>query len=207
MCKAASPSPLPMKHLPCGYRSRRMSSWTPAKSSSPSSTASARSALPFLLSRPSLFTAPPLPTSPLLLVPADVVFCRFPPLGLSRPPHQANPAPSASTRVNIFASDLNRNAPPTAETTLRSQQPVLCQLGHRCLPKRGAIHKLDQPVFILLPEASEPQSLQGGSELRRMSRDSEACEPERAFRAAALAAVRNKGVTISSGRVFMINTI
>ena len=29
-----------------------------------------------------------------------------------------------------------------------------CQLGHRCLPKRGAIHTLDQPVFILLSHAA-----------------------------------------------------
>jgi len=29
-------------------------------------------------------------------------------------------------------------------------QPVPFQLVHRCLPKRGAIHALDQPVFILL---------------------------------------------------------
>jgi hypothetical protein len=27
---------------------------------------------------------------------------------------------------------------------------VPCQLGHRCLSKSGAIHTLDQPIFILL---------------------------------------------------------
>ena len=30
------------------------------------------------------------------------------------------------------------------------KQPVPCQLGHRCLPKRGAIQTPDQPVVILL---------------------------------------------------------
>jgi len=32
-------------------------------------------------------------------------------------------------------------------------QPVPCQLGRRCLPNIGAIHTLDQPVFILLSPA------------------------------------------------------
>jgi hypothetical protein len=38
-------------------------------------------------------------------------------------------------------------------------QPVSCQLGHRCLPTRGAIHILNQPVVILLSAVTQPALL------------------------------------------------
>ena len=40
--------------------------------------------------------------------------------------------------------------PPHLLRGLITYQSVPCQLGHRCLPKRGATRTLDQPVFILL---------------------------------------------------------
>jgi len=39
---------------------------------------------------------------------------------------------------------------PSHCSTTNGESRVPFQLGHRCMPKRGAIHTLDQPAFILL---------------------------------------------------------
>ena len=49
-----------------------------------------------------------------------------------------------------------------------TSQPVPCQLGHCCLPERGAIHTLDQRVFIQLSfllSHAQTQPLRGFSRL------------------------------------------
>jgi len=74
---------------------------------------------------------------------------RAPP-GVAAPPYRG----SSFRAGGLRAARFYRTWPFPRKCRGAQYQPVPCQRGHRFVPKRGAAHTLDQPVFILLSHNS-----------------------------------------------------